>query len=91
MLDFLRGEYCDSRLDEAVLCYGRKADISVGLLELLTLDWSTRLGADESLFCFTMGACDFRNNVTVQLCDIGVACRSAFSPPPLVPQSWLVH
>ena len=52
VLDFLRGESFDARLDEAVLCYGPNADISVGLLKLLTLDWSSRPGAAESLFSF---------------------------------------
>ena len=55
VLDFLRGECLDARLDEAVLCYGRRADVSVGILKLLTLDWSRRPGADESLFFFSGG------------------------------------
>ena len=38
VLDFLRGECLDASLDEAVLGYGRNADISVGLLKLWTLD-----------------------------------------------------
>ena len=63
VLDFLHGGCLDVRLDEAVLCYGRNADISNGLLKFLTLDWSRRPCADESLFYFSEGACDNRNAV----------------------------
>ena len=80
----------DARLDEAVLCYGRSADVSVGLLKLLTLDWSRRPAADESLFFFSGGACDLRNTVVDLPSDIGVAC-SQHAPPPFVPQPWLSY
>ena len=36
VLEFLRGQCFESKLAEAVLCYGRNSDISVGLLKLLT-------------------------------------------------------
>ena len=90
VLGFLRGECLDIRLDEAVLCYGRNADISVGLLKLLTLDWSSRPGADESLFFFSGGACDLRNNVVDVQSDIGVA-DAQHAPSPFVPQPWLSY
>jgi len=93
VLEFLRGECLGAKLDEAVLCYSRKADISVGLLKLLTLDWCRRPGADESLFYFSSGASGSSGssiNVVDLPSDIGLAC-APHSPPPFLPQSWLAY
>jgi len=93
VLEFLCGECLGAKLDEAVLCYGRKADISVGLLKVLTLDWCRRPGADESLFYFSSGASGSSGsniNVVDLPSDIGLAC-APHSPPPFLPQSWLAY
>ena len=90
VLDFLRGELLDARLDDAVLCYGRHADLSIGLLKLLTLDWSKRPGADEALYYFSGGACDLRFTVVDLSCDLGVA-DAQHAPSPFVPTPWLSY